>query len=183
MIELAHIALLLAGLANVHQAANNFSVDLTGDPDTRVATWGYAGVQTWRVQFHPPAGYRVRVLRVFGDLVAWPRVMPGDAAVAEGKYAGVLLGLQTTAPDESEDCTPCASNTFLYRQLAIDARPGNMPFDVEVSAGGLLGADNVAVVKVANWLDTAGTIHVEPTINWVFTWEPERAVSLSGHRY
>jgi hypothetical protein len=60
----------------------------------------------------------------------------------------------------------------LYRQVAIGAEPGRIAFDVDVSVGGLLGADNTAVVKVANWLDTEGTIHIEPTMNWVFRFEP-----------
>lgn len=164
---------LLASLANVHQVANNFAVDLLGVKDTRQGTWGYAGATTWNVVFNPPAGFRVRILRVSGDLVAWPRVLPGEKAIPQGHYAGVLIGLQTTAPEGSQLCTPCADNTFLYRQVGIDAEPGRIAFDVDVSVGGLLGADNTAVVKVANWLDTERTIHIEPTINWTFRFEPQ----------
>ena len=165
------IAYLLASLTNVHQASANFSVDLLGVKDTRQQTWGYTGSAEWNVVFSPPSGYRVRILHVAGDLVAWPRILPGEVPIPAGHYAGVLLALHTTAPEGSQWCTPCADNTFLYRQLAIDAEPGRISFDADVSVGGLLGADNIAVVKVADWLNTEGTVHIEPTLNWVFRFE------------
>ena len=154
-------------------ASSNYSVDLTGPKDTRADTWGTAAAYSAPIAFHPPAGYRVRVLRIRGDLVAWARVLPGEELPATGSTAGVLVGFQTTALDGSARCVPCADNTLIYLQDAVSGSGRvRIPFDADVSTGGLLLPDNVLVVKVASWLNTTGkAIHLEPTFTVIYRFE------------
>jgi hypothetical protein len=162
--------LALAGLLGPFTASSNFSVDLLGEKDTREGTWGYTGAQTWPIQFNPPEGYRVRVLEISGDLIAWPRVLPGETAVQPGAYAGVLVGFQTTAPEGSERCSPCADNTPVYLQAGLDGRPSRIAYARKVNM--LLEQDNRLIVKVAAWLNTTGKpIHIEPTFTLKYRWE------------
>ena len=153
-------------------ASGNFSVDLLGTADTRPSTWGMAGVQTWPVTFKPPTGYRVRILTLKGDLVAWPKVLPGDTPVPVGMTAGVLLGYQNTSPQGSSQCDWCADNTMLYIQSGVSREPVRAPYEYDVRAGGLLEPDNVLVVVVASWLNVTGKpIHMEPTFTVTFRYE------------
>ena len=150
-------------------ASGNFSADILGAQDTRPSTWGTAGVQTWPVVFAPPPGYRVQILTLKGDLVAWPKVLPGDLSIPQEMTAGVLLGYQTTASEGSTRCTPCADNTMLYIQAGVGRQPVRAPYEYNVRAGGLLEPDHTLVVVVAVWLNTTGRmIHLEPT--WTVTW-------------
>ena len=159
-------------IAKPCSASGNFSVDLLGAADTRPSTWGNAAVQTWPVTFKPPAGYRVRILTLKGDLVAWPKVLPGDPPVPDGMTAGVLLGYQTTAAEGSTQCSPCADNTMLYIQSGLSREPIRSSYEYDVRAGGLLEPDNVMVVVVASWLNATGKpIHVEPTFTVTFRYE------------
>jgi len=152
-------------------ASSNLSVDLMGAPDTRLATWGTADYHDFRVSL-PALGKRVRVLRIAGDLVAWPRVLPGELPVSPGQYAGVLVGFMTTAAEGSMRCLPCADNTMIYAQGAMSAAPVRVPFDREVSVGGALEADQVLVVRVASWLNSTGRpVHAEAT--FTVTWRAE----------
>lgn len=64
-------------------------------------------------QIQAPAGYRVRILKVYGDLLLWP-----IGQVKPGTFAGVLFGLQNTAPDGSIRMDLGADNTMLYIQDA-----------------------------------------------------------------
>jgi hypothetical protein len=160
-----------------YSAASNLSTDLLGAVDSRPSTWGTAGVQSWKITFKPPVGYRVRVLEIDGDLVAWPRIVPpGDQPVAAGLVSGILLSFQTTAPQGSTRCDLCADNTMLYVQDAVGGMPEKTraPFARSVKHNGLLQPDNVLVVVVANWLNVTGKyIHIEPTFNIVFQFEKE----------
>jgi hypothetical protein len=165
------LALLLATLGPFF-ASSNFTADLLGPVDVRPGCWGNADVATWTITFRPPPGYRVRVLRLRGDLVAWPRVLPGEKAIEPGNYAGVLLGFQTTAPEGSVRCDWCADNTALYIQDAMSNKPIRAPFNHEI--GALLEPDHKLVVKVAAWLNTSGhPIHIEPTFTTVFQFEKD----------
>jgi hypothetical protein len=146
-----------------HTSATNFSADILGQPDTRPGTWGTAGAATWQIKFTPPPDKVVQVLRVYGDVVAWPR-----GKVEKGYFAGVLFGLQTSAPDGSTRGTLLADNCFLYLQDVVTEEGKRTPFDLRFDEV-FLQPDNVLVVKVAVWLnDTSREIHIEPTFSVVY---------------
>lgn len=147
--------------------SSNFSADIKGEPDTRPDTWGTAGYTIHKITFRPPAGYRVRILRVYGDFLVWP-----IGLVEKGKFAGALWGLTTTAPDGSVHADWAADNTMLYVQVATGGEPARAPINFKTKAGGLLGRDNVLVSKMAVWLnDTGLPIHMEPSFTVVFKYE------------
>lgn len=154
----------------VFSFATNFSTDLLGPVDARPGTWGHADYSTWRIVFRPPAGHRVRILRAHGDLVSWVRGAPEDT------YAGVLFGLQTTAPDGSTRADWAADNCMLYVQDAVTrGRPARTAFNADVRAGGLLEPDNVLIFKIAAWLnDTGQPIHSEVTATLTYQFEREQ---------
>lgn len=162
------------------QFAANFSADILGTPDTRPDTWGTAGYQAWTIQFkNVPALHRVRIVRVFGDVISYVR----DKS---NRTAGTLFGLATTAPDGNigmdsiQRCDFCALNTMLYVQDFVGPHGGGglRTFDNVVSAGGLLEPDHKLLVKVAAWLNETGQpIHIEPTINVVYKYEPAVGVN------
>lgn len=163
-------------------AAFNFAYDLVGTPDSRLGTWGLAGAQTSQVKFKAPIGYRVRVLRVYGDLTWWPRGTPEEDGSDKviGKAAGVLLGLSNTAPDGSElvEGGGASDNCFLYIQDASKGEAKRTPFDYDTRVGGLLEEDNTMNVKFAVWLNTLDRcVHAEPSITVVFVWEKKPSVS------
>jgi hypothetical protein len=130
------LALPLFAASPKYSAAANFEVNLLGEPDTRPDTWGTAGVAVWTVRFLVPSGHHVRILRVYGDFLVWPR-----GRVPEGTYAGALFGLLTAPPDTtaSRIAEPVDDSSFLYIQLATGGKPERAGFDNMVSAGGLLG--------------------------------------------
>jgi hypothetical protein len=151
-------------------AATNHSDDLLGTPDSRPDTWGTAGYAVRRIEFHPPAGYRTRILRVYGDFQGWVRKNPS------GNCLGVLWGLATTAPEGSARVTPAADNTFLYIQDSVCGTQRNFraPVDYDTRHGGLLGPDNVLISKTAVWLNETGEpVHMEPSFTIVYQFERE----------
>lgn len=155
----------------VFRSASNFAVDLLGPIDTRPGCWGRADYQLKKITFRPPVGHRVRILRASGDLVSWAR-----GRVPRGSYAGVLLGLQTTADEGSRRGDWLADNTMLYVQDVLSREPRTRSFDENVRAGGLLERDHVLVVKLASWLnDTDKPIHLEATLNLTYQWEKEES--------
>lgn len=164
---------MLLGLALVlgpYSAATNHATDLEGDPDSREGTWGTAGAVSHRIVFKPPVGYRVRVLRVYGDFLTWP-----IGKVESGKFAGTLWGLQTTGPDGSARADPIADNCFLYIQLATGGEPARASVNYDVREGGLLGPDHILVSKHAVWLnDTGLKIHMESSFVLVYQFEKEQ---------
>lgn len=169
---------LLAGdcIQSPCSTAVNFAYDLSGTPDNRVGTWGSAGVVSSPLTFKAPPGYRVRILRVYGDLTWWPRGTPepdsGDKVV--GHAAGVLLGLSTSAPDGSSmvEGGGASDNCMLYIQDASKGEAKRVPFDYDTKVAGLLGEDNVLVVKFAVWLNTLGLcLHGEPSMTLIFRYE------------
>jgi len=168
-------SLLLAALALCAGAADgpmadsaNFTVDQQCVPDMRPGTTGTtAGLTSWRMTFNPPQGTRVRIVHLSGDLVAWPLTKSGG-------HSGVLLSFQTTAPQGSIRCDPCASNTLLYIQDVVGGvRDGvRAPFSEDVKANGLLQPDNTLVIVVSAWLNTTGgAIHMEPTFTVTYRYE------------
>jgi len=162
-------------LANLgpHSASANFSADLYGAVDTRTSCWGNAEAWTFVMTFKPPEGYRVRILRLRGDLVSWPRVLKGESPVSPGSYAGVLLAFHSTGSDTSERCDYCADNHMVYIQDALSDKPSRTPFNVDTTIGGLLAADHKLNIKTAAWLNTTGyPIHLEPTFTVEYRFEP-----------
>lgn len=149
-----------------YSAATNHSDDLEGTADDRPGTWGKAGFSVHKYHFSPPAGYRVRVLRVYGDLSVFTR-KPDYT-----KCAGALWGLGSTAPEGSTRMTFAADNTFVSVQDSICGGPRSRQFDYDTQVGGLLGPDNVMTSKVAVWLsDVVGSVHLEPTFVVQFRYE------------
>jgi hypothetical protein len=161
----------------VRQFATNFAADLYGPIDTRPATWGHADYHVWTIEMkNVPPLHRVRVLRVFGDVVSYVR-NPSD------KTAGTLFGLGTTAPDGNigldgvQRCDFCALNTMLYVQdfVGPTGGGGQRGFDYNVADAGLLERDHKLLVKVAAWLnETNQPVHIEPTFNVVYRYEREQ---------
>ena len=172
LFSLAAASLSAAGPAPQYSAATNFAVDLGGERDTRPGTWGTAGSFVWKIHFLVPAEYRVRIVRVYGDFLAWPK-----GRVPEGTYSGALFGLQTSAPEGSKFADLMADNCFLYLQVATGGKPERAGFDHVVAAGGLLATDNTLYGKVAVWLnDTGLAIHMEPS--WVTVFQIENASGI-----
>lgn len=156
----------------IHTSATNFSADILGEKDTRPGTWGTAGAAVWQIRFTPPPDKVVQVLRVYGDVVAWPR-----GPVEKGTFAGMLFGLQTTAPDGSVRGNLLADNCFLYLQDVVAADGKRTPFDLRFD-GVFLRPDNVLVIKVAAWLnDTGKEIHIEPTFAVVYRFVDAKAAA------
>lgn len=149
--------------------ATNNSTDLFGVIDTRPNTWGRAEAYTHKLVFTPPTGWRVRIVRVYGDVVSWPLGPQPD-----GTHAGVLFGLQTTAPDGSRGADLAGDNCMLYLQDVVVGGRSRIGFDHNVEVGGLLEKDNTLLLKVASWLNTTNlTIHMEPSLVIVYRWEKE----------
>ena len=159
-----------AAIIGPFSAATNHADDILGTLDDRHATWGATGYNVHKIEFHPPAGYRTRILRVYGDFQGWLRKNPS------GNCVGVLWGLQTTAPEGSKRVTPAADNTLIYRQQAICERaPFYLDFDADVSVAGLLEKDNVLYSKSAVFMNETGEpVHSEPSFIIVFQFEKEQ---------
>lgn len=154
-------------------ASANFSSDLFGPVDGRADTWGRADAFSHRITFKPPTDKRVRVLHVAGDLLAWP-VLKGKPA-PDGRFAGVLLGLQTTGPEGSARADLAADNTFLYIQMATRGEAARAPFDVRYQSDVVLGPDHVLVVKLASFLnDLDVPIHTEATFTIEYQFQTEQ---------
>lgn len=155
-----------------HSVAMNFTVDMAGKQDDRQGTWGNADAYPIKVPFHPPLGYRTRILRVYGDFIAFPR----EGVIQQGTYTEVSWGLLTSAPEGSKRVEYAADNCFLWNQglLNKDNSYLRMPFDTHVQDGGLLSPDNILIIQVAVSLNITGlTIHMEPTLVVVYQFEKE----------
>jgi hypothetical protein len=150
----------------------NIALDLTGKPDgVQDGGDSYAS----KILFHPPAGDRVRILRVYGDFIAWAR--KGD--ITEGSCE-VGWGLKTTAPDGDPritypgyTTTPFA-NSFAWVQGAISAQQpiARLHYEYDTHVGGLLGPDNMLLSQAFVALNTTGReIHMEPTFAVVYQFE------------
>jgi len=127
--------------------------------------WGHADSAVLPMVFKVPAGYRVRILRIRGDLIAWPKVMEGEAPVKRGAYAGVLLGFSTTIKEGSPVCPMvCAEGVPIYLQAGISDQPIRVPFDVDLrEERTFLDADTL-YLKLASFENTLGhSVHMECT--------------------
>src|ERR1035441_5270026 len=77
--------------------STNVPYDSAGTPDMRPGTWGNAASGSLSIPFlGVPAGYQVRITRVYGDVVAWPH-----GAIVPGAFSGILSGLTNTTPNQS----------------------------------------------------------------------------------
>lgn len=137
--------------------AANFTTDILGEVDSRPDTWGRTGYQVWTMEFtNVPAGCRVHISHVSGDLVAWFRN-------ATDKKAGALYGLQSTAPEGSTHASPAADNCFVYVQSPVGNEGARIGLNDPVTFK--LEADNKLYVKVASWLnETEQPMHLEATL-------------------
>src|SRR5262245_4421229 len=116
------LSLLLFGISlGVHTVSGNFPRDLYGpvdlrDPRATACTsgpciWGNAEHAIQPIKFNPPAGYRVRILTLRGDLVAWIKSLPGCTPTPLESTAGVLGGFHITTSQGSVHCDLCADGT------------------------------------------------------------------------
>lgn len=152
-----------------YSASSNLTVDLNGQHDTRPGTWGTADYAINKIIFKPPTGFRVRILKVVGDLTSFPKPNPGGLAYGS---AGVLWGLSTTAAEGSVRADFIADNTMLYIQDALthsDAK--RAPISLNTSYNGLLAADHTLISKMAVYLNTIGVIHMEATFTLTYQFE------------
>lgn len=142
------------------QVTGNFPRDLYGPKDTRNMTWGHADFDTLPIKFTPPAGYRVHITRLRGDLLSWPK---SEKIIPFNGVAGVLLGFSTTANEGSIHCDWCADNTIVYVQDGLTGQEvRRTPFDWQVDR--ILEKDHTLVLKIASYLNTYGVpIHIEAT--------------------
>jgi hypothetical protein len=147
--------------------STNYSTDLTGIAGVSGNTWGTANHSDWQMAFHPPTGFRVRVLHVRGDFVAGPH---GVTPAGTGTY--VLFSLMTSGAVASPLADNSSGGCFLEIQGGTNGAIIRLPFDSDVSAGGLLGTDAILVIRAAMFLnDTGLVIHEEPTMVITFDFE------------
>jgi hypothetical protein len=153
-----------------YSTAVNFSVDLAGEPDTRAGTWGSAASAQNIVTFSPGAGGRVRILRIYGDFLGFPR----SGTIPAASSCEIGWGLKTTAPDGSTRASTGYDNSFVWLQNALNASAPirRASFDFQVNVGGLLEADNKVISQTFVALNTTGlTIHMEPTFTMIYQFE------------
>jgi hypothetical protein len=85
-------------------------VNPAGTPDTRPGTWGNTAFAENVATFSPPAGYRVRVLRVYADFIGWPE----SGVPPNGSSCEIGWGLKTSAPDGSARLSVVYDNSFVW---------------------------------------------------------------------
>jgi hypothetical protein len=134
-------------------SASDVAYTLPGFVDTRPGTWGTTDTKLTNYVFtNVPNGYRVQILRVYGDNIAWlqgPNVSPTS-------HAGVLFSLSASGGGNNS-MVPGNGNCFLYHEGAISGQtPLNMSFDNVTKDGGLLGPDNTLQAKMALFLNDSG---------------------------
>lgn len=141
--------------------ASNGSFDVTGAP---APPMGLAGAQGFTITFKPPAGYAVRILRVYGDF----NVIP--VGVATSGFAGALFGLSTTGPEGSVYADLAADNCMLYVQAFTHGEAARAAYDAKMSV--LLEPDNKLVLKAAVFMNTLLLdLHMEPSFVVVYRFE------------
>lgn len=175
---------LVSLLSQPHTVSGNFPRDLYGPVDTRMAgqscdvgpcIYGHADSSDLPIQFYPPAGMRIRILSLRGDLIAWIKDTRESFSfsIPPNSMAGVLAGFQASSSGASTDCNYCASGCPLYIQDAVGEKIplARAPFDYE-NVGMVLDADNVLHAKIAEFLNTTDhPIHLELTYTIQFVFE------------
>lgn len=180
------IPLLVLAVGLTQTASGNFPRDLYGPVDTRMAgevcaggpcIWGNADSAVQPITFHPPAGYRVRIVSLRGDVIAWVKSLPGDRPTPPESAAGILAGFQTTSSilgTAVAGCDYCAAGCPLYIQDSVtEKQPRTRAgFNYE-NINLVLDDDSVLNAKIAEFLNTTGKpIHIELTYTIGFVFEP-----------
>lgn len=160
-----------ACIASPCQVTTNIAWDSAGYPDTRPGTWGNTDAVESQIPFlGVPAGYAVEITHVSGDEIAAPH-----GAIAANSMAYGLVGLTNSTPNQSPYVGPGlgSQGTFIYKQMPIPAAGVRVPIDENVL--GTLNADNIAIIKQALFLDTAGVPeHFEATLTLQFFYVPTK---------
>ena len=163
--------------------SGNFPRDLLGPVDLRdtrptacaggLCIWGRADSDTLPIQFHAPAGYRVRILAIRGDLSAWVKRLPGEPPLPSGSSAGVLAAFQVPATGPSSEADYCDRGAVLYVQDSLTSEQPKTRVALNwENLNFLLGTDNTLIAKVAEFLNTMEKpIHLELT--WVISFQFE----------
>lgn len=153
----------------------NLPADLYGELDKRPNTWGRADVRQEPYTFlDVPAGHRVRILKIEGDLISNPRHQGN-----QGTYCNVLWGLCRTSVTEqgksktlqygSDGCFVYVQDTIAWNGRARTAFNRSFPED---SPDGLLDEDHTFLNKIAIYLnEIEARIHLEATANITFRYE------------
>lgn len=147
-----------------YTGAHNNDANLRGWLDNRKRTWGYTDALVKAIPFKPPAGHRVRVLRLVGDLTA--RLTPySDTELPspfvptppqDGRYIGVLAAAGYARDSGSARADHLADDTWMYVQGDIGASGVlRLPFDVDLRGikNTLLTEDNRLVLTLATYLN------------------------------
>jgi hypothetical protein len=156
-------------------ATVNIPFDTAGVPDP--IYWGNGGYLDVPFQFsNVPAGYRVRIMRLYGDHIAWAH--NAGTPMPTNSHAGVLWGIWSTA-SHNPPFQYSANFCFVYHQGALSSSGDfNQYFDTDVSPGGLLAADNAFIVQLAIFLSDIGvSIHQELTTAVVYHFESTSTAS------
>jgi hypothetical protein len=145
----------------VQIASGNVAGDFFGEADTRSGTWGTADAVSVPIVFDGvPAGQHVQILKIEGDVVAWPKIPLGTVALS-GAMAGVLAGFQD-GDQAAVTCDLCAADTFVYVQASVSSSGVTRPFTYAGLNRTL--SENTVTLVVASWLNTFGVpIHAEVT--------------------
>jgi len=173
-------ALALPAFCQQFSTANNYAVDLSGNPDSRTSTYGTADSNQFIIHFNAPAGYETHITRVYGDFIAAPR----QGEFPSGSMVEVGWGLKSTAPDGSQYVVyPQSSgtgymasgydNSFVWRQGIMNA--GRTAYSAEFDFPNLNFTlhDNTLISQAFVALNTSGlTIHEEPTFVIVYEFVP-----------
>ncbi|MBZ5620061.1 MAG: hypothetical protein LAQ69_15250 [Acidobacteriia bacterium] len=157
--------------SQVLSVSGNFPRDLYGPVDLRGdCCWGHADYATLPITFPARVGYRVHILRLRGDLIAWPKVLEGQEPIKPGAYAGVLAGFASwdvdtqAGPNRRWTCDFCATAVPLYIQAGLSVQPIRAPFDYDLRGDDVFLDNGVLYLKIAAFLNTTGyPIHVEAT--------------------
>jgi hypothetical protein len=166
------IAAALAVFPQTRTLTENYSIDLAGKPDARPGTWGGADSVASPLRFTPPAGYRVRILAIHGDFIAWPKA----GTIPPGTSAEAGWGIKTTAPDGTTAAAYGYDNTAVWVQCGLTAALDNCAraYDREFPGGFDLGPDNTLISQAFIAINTSGvTVHMEPTFTIRYQFIPQ----------
>jgi hypothetical protein len=159
-----------------HVVSGNLSADIKGELDTRVGTFGYAGVAYHEIKFNNiPTGHRVRILRIQGDTVAWP-----IGRTAPGSNAGILSGFTTRQYPMGAPalCTLCSADVLTYVQATVTRQGVTRTFKYNYKRGYTIPKGSIWL-KQASWLNTFDVpVHIETTYNITFDYMATESLGI-----